>query len=443
MNLPPVAHLPGLPHAACRRRILGSTLEVPELDAAAVQQVNAHLRDAARTLRNESVHRRVQRIASASQHLRRRGSARWREALARSTGLSHAGLDAAWEVTFAPLEAEALHAALHGESLDDDVLVAQSARVPRQILHVVAGNVMAPTMQMLVRGWLLGAAQWLRPSSREPLFAACVVAELEEIAPELAACTAVLWWPHASPTEAEVVGASDAVTVQGDDASVTAVRKRVEKLHPDAAFVGFGSRWSAALFSESALTAANARALAHDVALFDQQGCLSPTMVFVERSPHVEGWCAELAKAFGALESSLPRGPLAHEARAALRHWHETTRLKRVLGSVHGFWEGAIRWGVALTPDVESLDTPLDRHVLVVPFDAVEQLSAVLGKRLDRLQGLAVALDGWSADACARALSLLAPSRAAKVGTLQLAPPTWHQDHKPPLTSLFKPRLGL
>ena len=437
MTLPPAYHLPGWRGGPATRRIGATTLRVPDLVAVEVESVSSGLRDAARVLRAETLQGRVSRVASVCEQLRRSGPRDWRTALVASTGLSPAGLDAAWDVTFAPLSAEALHEALARESLDDAILAQSSARVPEQILHVLAGNVLAPTVQMLVRGWLLGAAQWLRPASREPLFAACVCAQLDDIAPELAACTAVLWWPHASETEAAVVRASPTITVQGDDASVEGLRLRVGEVRPNATFVGYGSRWSCALLSASALHAANATALVRDVSLFDQQGCLSPTYAFVQRTPQLETWCNELAAAFSALESRMPRGRPSAAARAGLRHWHETTRLKQVLGSVQGFWEDSIRWGVALAAAPDALDTPLDRHLVVVPFDSIQELQDMLAPRARRLQGVAFDLEGWEPALREQALGVMRPSRAAAVGSLQLAPPAWPQDHKPPLGSLW------
>lgn len=438
MKSPPVFHLPGWSGDAPWRHIEATRLRVPALDASGVGAVSARLRDAARALRRLPLDERVQRIAAFCGEQRRHGAGEWRQALATSAGLSPQGLDAAWEATFAPVSVESLHAALRAESLHDGGLEALAPRLPDLILHVLSGNVLAPTLQTLIRGWLLGSAQWLRPAAREPLFAAVVAARLRESAPELAACTAVLWWPHASRTESTVVGASDCVTIQGQDASVAEFERRVAALRPRATFVGYGARWSAALLSAAAQDQRRATALAHDVALFDQQGCLSPTLAFVERSPRLHTWCETLARALAQLETRLPRGPLSDLARAGLRHWHEATRLQHVLGRVEGFWEDSIQSAVALTPDAACLDSPLDRHLVVVSFEHVDDLARIPEAQRERLQGLGIALDGWDAAARRNALRMLGASRVADVGTLQLAPPEWCQDHKPPLASLFR-----
>lgn len=438
MNTLPMFHLPGWTGEELRCRIEGTRVDVPDLAASQVDAVSEQLQNAAGALRMLPINERVQRIADFCDEQRRRGAGEWCRALAASAGLSQQGLDAAWEATFAPVGVASLHAALRAEGLHETRPEELAARLPKQILHVLAGNVLAPTLQTLIRGWLLGTAQWLRPAAREPLFAAAVAARLTQAAPELAACTAVLWWPHASRTESAVVRASDCVTIQGHDDSVATLERRVTELQPRATFVGYGSRWSAALVSAQAQDEARAAALALDVALFDQQGCLSPTLAFVERSPRLRDWCEALARSLAHLETRLPRGPLSETARAGLRHWHETTRLQHVLGAVEGLWEDSITWAVALTSDATLLESPLDRHLVVVPFDQIDEVAAFPEARLRHLQGLAVALDGWEAPARRRALSVLDATRVADIGTLQLAPPEWRQDHKPPLTSLLR-----
>ena len=199
----------------------------------------------------------------------------------------------------------------------------------------------------------------------------------------------------------------------------------------------YGSRWSAALASSRAQTTATATALSRDVALFDQQGCLSPSLVFAEEGPGLEPWCAALAAALASREKDLPRGPLPATAQAALRHWHENVRLEQALGEVRGFWEQSILWGVALLRRCEVHDTPLDRHLVLVPFTDAKEIAAALADQLGRLQGLAIALEGWDASRRTAALQLLGPTRIAAVGELQEAPLSWAQDQRAPFASLL------
>lgn len=428
--------LPGLDDAALPRRALAELpIAVPIVDAESVRRVWGRLDAAAGSWRGAALVQRVDAVARLAAALRRRGPGPWTELLERSTGLSAAGLAAAWEATFAPVDAAALHAALEAEGLDAEAL---QRRAPRRVVHVLAGNVLPPTFALLVRGWVLGAAQWLRPAGREPLFAACVAAALPELAPALADTLAVLWWPHDDArTAPAVLGGAQLVTAHGDDASVAALERQVALQAPAARFVGHGSRWSLALVSAAAQTEATARGLALDVALFDQQGCLSPSLVLAERGPGLETWCGAVAAALADLERRMPRGPLPPPARAALRHWRRAARLDQALGSALRLWEsdGSTAWALVLRRDLPVPLSPLDRHLAVVPVATVDDIGALLGARCRQVQGLAAALEGWTEEACRSALALLRPTRVARPGELQAAPPGWRQDHRAPFGS--------
>jgi hypothetical protein len=286
----------------------------------------------------------------------------------------------------------------------------------------------------------LGAAQWSRPASREPLFAACIAASLSTLAPVLADTLAVLWWPREDVHVAAcVLSRAEVVTAHGDDASVEAVRRLAAQHAPAARFVGYGARWSAVVVSRASQTPETARAVARDVALFDQQGCLSPSVILAEHSDALETWCASLAGALRDLEEVLPRGTPSPTARAGLRAWRESMRLRRALGEVREMWEsaGSTAWCVALMAACRVEDVPLDRHLVVVPFAEVSEIRAALAERLPKLQGLAAALEGWTDEKRSELVALLAPTRVARAGSLQLAPPDWPQDHRPPFGSLL------
>jgi hypothetical protein len=409
---------------------------VPALDPDQVEPLWCDLDAAAAAWRATSLQARLDRLHRIVAHLRRRGPGPWREALARSTGLSPQGLDAAWEVTFAPHQRTAFEEALAAEGLR----TLEPRRLPRRLSHVLSGNVLASVLSVLLRGWILGASQWLRPAGREPLLAACLMEDLQQLAPELAACTAVLWWPHeAEALERAVLGASDVFTVQGSDASIAALEAKRQRWPSPPPWIAYGSRWSAACVTAASQTAETAAALGWDTALFDQQGCLSPTLVFAERSDRLQPWCADLAAALDAQEARMPRGDLPAAARAALRHWHENERVRLALGELAGFWEKRTLWGVSLQSRCVLDDSPRERHLIVVPFEARKEILQAAGKHLATLQGLALAADDWSDSERQALVRECRPTHVAVVGKLQEAPLAWPQDHQRPFGSLLLP----
>ena len=72
---------------------------------------------------------------------------------------------------------------------------------------------------------------------------------------------------------------ADIVIASGSDESLTAIHRHVR-----GRFIGYGHKVSFSVIGKEALAQSQqlARAAAYDVALFDQQGCLSPQLIYVE-----------------------------------------------------------------------------------------------------------------------------------------------------------------
>lgn len=427
MRSPAPRHLPGLAaHEAAPPR-------QAEPSPQQVARVWEELDAAAGLWRRAGLGAQVERLAAASAALRRNGPGTWRDALCRTTGLSPAGVDAAWDATFAPHDAASLHAAAAA-------VADRAAKAPRRVVHVLPSNVFPATVLVLVRGWLLGAAQWLRPSERETAFAAAVAALLHEVDAGLARTFAVCGWPHRnSRIEASVLGAAEVVTAQGTDAAVAALGRRVGRSAPAARFLGFGWRWSLAVVSREAQSAATAAGLAWDLSLFDQRGCLSPSLVLAERTPDLASWVERLAGEMAEVETRLPSGRASPEVHAGLRTWRETMRVDGALDRVRALHESnaGTAWAVALLDRCRASISPGYRHVAVAPFASLCEVAEALGDARHRIQGLVAALDGWDAERRAELVTLLRPTRVAPPGEIQLAPAGWPQDHLPALGAFF------
>ena len=97
--------------------------------------------------------------------------------------------------------------------------------------------------------------------------------------PELAACLRTLYWPGGDRgCEDVALAAADLVVASGDDGSIADLAGRTR-----ARFIGHGHRISFAVVTQAQVHADDTAAgLARDVAIWDQRGCLSPQLCFVE-----------------------------------------------------------------------------------------------------------------------------------------------------------------
>lgn len=444
MSHPDAFLLPGLSSSHVPLRPLpGTGLQMPLPASDPVRTVWRHMQRSAGRWRRLAVGERVERLSRLAATMLEHGPGDDASRLARSTGLSTSGLHAAWEVTLRPWRRPGFEELLRSERWGEDGLVENGDRLPHRLLHVLSGNVLPPTWSLLMRSWLLGAATWVRPGAREPLFAGIAVRQAVRYEPLLEDMTAVTWWPHAEhtidPLARDVGRAAQVMTLHGSDASVEEFARHQHDMAPGARFVSYGSRWSAVFLGREGLTNGTAQSVARDVALFDQQGCLSPTHVFAPPGPELESWCDRLAAALATREEVLPRGEPGTRARASLRHWFEQMRLEQVQGRVRRLWGGgpSVPWCVVLTERLQNWQSPLDRCVLVQPVRDRRQWFEVFADTQRRLQGIAVAPTPGQDPWLQHLLERLDPTWLCAVGQLQEPPPRWRQDHRAPLRSLL------
>src|SRR5262249_28279493 len=152
---------------------------------------------------------------------------------------------------------------------------------PRLMTHIMAGNIPGAGIPDLIFACAVRAASLVKSSADDPLLPALFAESLAEMDPDLGDCIAVVWWPGGDQTiEKPVFSRSDCVIAAGSDETIRAVQQRVKSR-----FIGYGHRLSFGFIGKEALTDAKAvaRRAALDVAMYDQQGCLSPHLFYVEQ----------------------------------------------------------------------------------------------------------------------------------------------------------------
>jgi hypothetical protein len=175
-----------------------------------------------------------------------------------------------------------------------------------------------------------------------------------------------------------------------------------------------------AWISASAEIASAARALADDVVVFDQRGCLSPRVALVEGSlERADAFADALHAALGLLASEIPRGPLPSDVRAASDRYVATmTYAARVLvGTEHVV-------GIA-PPGSPLVPCPAYRHVHVVACPTEADASALVAP-------MASSIVSFGSDDLAAARRLApAWARTSPLGQMQKPPLDGPVDRRP------------
>ena len=190
--------------------------------------------------------------------------------------------------------------------------------MPRGVtLHVASGNVATTGVLSLVEGLLARNVSFLKAASNVPLMPLLFLECLAEHDPEgiLTGAVAVLGWSGERSKLHEVFcQEADAVVVWGGDEVLDTYRRA---MGPHTKLIGWGPKVSAAFVGAEAVgLPATAAALARDVALWDQNACSSPQLVYCEGD--VEQLVPALARELAALAQSLPMGALDLHERAEI-----------------------------------------------------------------------------------------------------------------------------
>lgn len=267
-------------------------------------------------------------------------------ALAHSTGLSPPMVAWGASTTLCTIEDEALRA-----------LVAQASdpeASPVGMLAVIlAGNVFTACIRASVVPLLLGVPVLLKASSREALFPAMLADALRRVDPHLgAALDVVAFEGGALEAEAALVQAAEAVAVYGSDDTVRSVAERTSGRE----LIAHGHGVSVAYCGREALTDdridVTIKDLALDICAYDQRGCLSPQVVYVqttERCPALEFARRLAADGLEPTERTLPRGPLPLPVGAAQAQWRGLAEVEGTLlaGTSYAICirrAGLVRW---------------------------------------------------------------------------------------------------
>jgi hypothetical protein len=291
-------------------------MRVPDLKPQALREVLVSLQaNRSKYLAPRPVRAVLESVDAATRRLTRPGNDLYDElleTLPSLTGYSQRMIEIGLERMSVGWTAEALAGALEGEFGSVAMLDDFQPRQPRGshrafgaplTVHIFSGNIPGVSVTSLIRALCVKSSSFGKTAAGEPYFAVCFARALSEVDAELADCVAVTYWPGGSE-DLEAVAFSEAgvVIAYGGDEAVAGIGCRVPAR---TRFIGYPNRVGVTLISGSALNRAEAQSLARaaalDVVTFDQQGCVSPHTVYVEKGGEVEplGFATQLA---GALE---------------------------------------------------------------------------------------------------------------------------------------------
>ncbi|MEZ7847861.1 MAG: acyl-CoA reductase [Polaromonas sp.] len=315
---------------------------------------------------------------------------------------------------------------------------------PDLLVHVWSGNVPALPLWSFVSGLLVKAGAIGKMASAEPVFASLFARLLAEVEPRWADCFAVVWWQGGDDgVESCVFAEADVVLAYGGN---TALRAMQDRMPVTTRFLPHGHKLSFGMVSNAALSVlrgqATARAAALDVVRWDQQGCYSPQVFFVQRGGPVQPleFAQRLASELAALASKFARRTLTLEEAASIAGWreqHEFESLRQAGHRVLGDATQAFTVVYAEAPHTLQ-PSPLNRCVLVVAVDSLHDVMALIAPQRANLQTVGLAAAPEELLALGEALGQAGVTRICALGAMTSPEAGWHHDGRFSLLDLVR-----
>ncbi|MFN2433000.1 MAG: acyl-CoA reductase [Gemmatimonadota bacterium] len=343
--------------------------------------------------------------------------------------LAAAGLDA----TFGPWSRASWRGLVRRE-------LGSAPKRPDVVPHVLGGALPGPNVLPIFLTLLAGRAPLVRAGRHVPAVPAIAVASVAAVDAELARLgAAVRWRRERNDLTRELFAGAEVGSATGGDAAVAALR---DLAAPGTRLLEHADRVSFAYVAAGALreddrTARTASALARDVALHDQQGCLSPLGVLVEGGDAAaRRFARALAAALDERQRTWPRSPLAPAQALSVRAFHDALALEAAGSDAVLAGEG-LAWIVGRVARDAPLPPPARLRCVWIrrvrgPAEAREALAAWRGA-VAALGFRGSAVERSGARELARALGA---SRLCALGRMQSPPLGWRRDGVSPLASL-------
>lgn len=309
----------------------------------------------------------------------------------------------------------------------------QSERIGFPLTSIVCGGAIPmPTLLQIVLSLVVRSPALVKPASRDPVTASLVAASLREVDSQLGACIEVVPLDTGNDASMAAFLSSECVVASGADATIETLRSR---LAPDQRLVAYGHRFSIAAIGARALDRQTAEALALDVSLWDQLGCMSPVAIYAVGcdAPALVDFAEALAGELATRERTAPLGEIDAASGALVRHERDEARMRFAAYQGGRLYEGEdLRWTVVLETDAQPRRAPLHRFVRIHPVRDALELEQAVGPLAHQLSTAALA------GAVETAMPALAGARVCEPGRMQCPPLGDSHDGQPLLLPLLR-----
>ncbi len=314
---------------------------------------------------------------------------------------------------------------------------------PRLMVHYASGNLPIPTLMSLLCGLLIRSAQFVKCASGTSLVPTLFAHSIYSLDPKVGSCIELAEWPRNNDDLNQcLLEQADLVTATGKDETIQAIKST---LQDRVRCIGYGHRISFGYVAKESLKGKALKdacqAMANDVVAWNQQGCLSPHLFYIEEGGDISP--KQVARLFAdelqALEKTFPRGPISVEESRAIRTRRMVYEMRSAeLPDTQVFQsDGSTSWTVVYDGDVRFQPSCLNRFVYIKGVEDLATALRATEEYREKVSTVGIASSGNRLEAQAMQLAQWGVSRICPLGRMQDPPLSWHHDGHPALADLI------
>lgn len=318
------------------------------------------------------------------------------------------------------------------------------AHGPSLIGHIGAGRIPNSTIMSLVTGFLVRSSQFFKCSQKAVFFPRLFAHSLYDMEPKLAACLEIAAWPGGTEAlELPLFQKADAISFLGSDKSLASALERIPK---QTSVHQHGNKVSFAYISRDSMTHFNAKTIAEslalDIAAWDQSGCLSPHLAYVEKRGSVspDHLASLVAEALEALEATRPRGEISSQEAARIRAQRSAFEIRAAHSKDTLLWQSdeSTAWTVVYEDGALFNLSCLNRFFYIKSVDSLEEALAGAEIIRESISTIGVSLSEEESQGVVAHLARWGANRICPLGQMQTPHLSWRHDGRPSLADYVR-----
>lgn len=312
------------------------------------------------------------------------------------------------------------------------------------IAHFTPGTLPIPALQAMVCGLLVGSSQFLKLSARGSFIPRMFAHSIYQREPKLGACIELACWKGAdSPLMPPLVNGVNLICAAGADETLDSIRGQMPAR---TSLVRYGTKVSFAYVEKSATSSLTLHrtleGLADDITAWDQFGCLSPHVVYVQELGETtpERFAQKLAEALELREKREPRGTVSDRALSQIAFARKFYGIRAKAGpGVELFQsEANSAWTVIQDSEIRFQTSCGGRLIYVKSVETLEQALHGAEPIQPLVSTVGIAASEDSKPEIAETLARWGVNRICEVGSMQRPPLHWRHDGRPALGDLVR-----